>query len=157
MDLPKFVARRLVDSANRGEGFHGLTNIGVNARRHAAKNGRAEEDWLFGRNCDDRLAAGIREDLAHQRARPRTTTDHHLLNASPGLRLGFDDLAQPVANAAEAGDVKRNEIIEVALHPEPRNYGSGMRIGEGRSIAEEFRDNIYAGSELHRLRRNSSS
>ena len=41
-------------------------------------------------------------------------------------------------DAAQSRDVERDEIVDVALHAEPGDDGAGMRVGKGRTVAEEL-------------------
>lgn len=64
--------------------------------------------------------------------------DDDAVDGDARIGLCVDDLPQPVADAAEAGDVESNETTDIALHAETCNDGAGMRIGEGRAISEKF-------------------
>jgi hypothetical protein len=82
--------------------------------------------------------------LANEILLPGAAADHDPLNRRAVLRLCLDDLPEPVADAAQAGDIKGVEARDVGVHAETGDDSACMRIGEGRAVDEEL------GKDMHR-------
>ena len=101
-----------------------------------AQHRGAEQHRLLARG-DERPAGRSRRPAsgAPADARPGAAADHDAPRPARrwrGLRL--DDLAQAVAEAAEAGDIERDEAVEVALHAQARDHArapAGRRRARG--------------------------
>ena len=97
---------------------------------------------------DHRLAGGVGEDLADQVGGACAAADHNALDRGAAGCLGLDDLAEAVADAAETGDVQGDEARLVGLHSEAGDHSSGVRVGEGRAVAEELGHDVQPACEV---------
>lgn len=56
--------------------------------------------------------------------------------------LSANDLPGPAAEAAKPGKIKREQTLQIRAHIKARNQCARAGIGERRSIAEEFGDDM---------------
>ena len=117
---------------------------GKAATGHAAENGGTEQHGLFSPCRQQRFSSRVGEKLADEIELARPATDDDPVDRRSRCGLRFDDLAKAIADATKAGDVERDEIVEIALHAEADDDRAGMRIGEGRAVAEEFGHDMQA-------------
>ena len=100
---------------------------------------RAEQDRFRLSRDGDRHPRAIGKKLAHERVAARTTAERDGVDHGALRAASLDDLAQTIAEAENAGDVKGYKAVEIALHPESRDHRAGIRVGIGRAVAEKVR------------------
>ncbi len=133
---------RLVGFADLRHAGHRRAHVVEAAARHATQHRGTQQHGLFRLRGEDGLSCRIGEQLANEIESPGAAADHHALDRRTGLSLGLDDLAQAVTNAANAGNVEGDQAVQIVFHAKARNHGSGVRVSQRGTVAEELGDDM---------------
>ena len=129
---------------------------GADVRKGAAGDGAedrgAEQDRLLGRVARTGRPVASARSWRTSGWRPAPPLIAIASTGAPLRGLGLDDLAQAVAEAAEAGDVERDQLSTSRSMPSPAMTARACGIGEGRAVAEELGHDVDARRRVARRR-----
>ena len=124
----------------------------MRSRRYGADHGRAQEHRFRRLGRLDRLAAHIGDDLADQRAPRRAAADDDRIELVTGPLELANNVGEAIGETAEAGDMKLLQARSVFAQVHPQDAPARPRIGQGRSAADEIRQDMQALGDQSRLR-----
>ena len=143
--------RRFAQTTDRRHRGHCLSDRSVTTAGDGTQHGGPKQDRLLRFRHRNRQAGRIRHDLANQRTSSRAAADHHQVAVDTMRPESVNDIGKAVGQAAQSRHEQPLHRTDIDVKIHPGDDRARIRIGEGRTVAEKFRQDMdIAGKQRRR-------